>query len=57
MNMLPISDLGALKLDADEIAALEKWMTEPTKPTDLMVKAVKAHKVLRARQLVTVRFE
>jgi|HubBroStandDraft_6_1064221.scaffolds.fasta_scaffold246993_5 hypothetical protein len=44
------SELGALKLDADEIAAFEKWATEPNKPTSFMVEAAKAHRVLRLRQ-------
>jgi hypothetical protein len=44
------SELGALKLDADEIAAFEKWMTEPSKPTARMIEAAKMHKVLRLKQ-------
>jgi hypothetical protein len=44
------SELGALRLDADEIAAFEKWMTEPSKPTPEMIEAAKAHKALLLRQ-------
>jgi hypothetical protein len=46
----PASQLGALKLDADEITAFEKWMTEPSKPTDLVLEAARTHKVLRLKQ-------
>jgi hypothetical protein len=45
-----VSELGALKLGADEIAAFEAWIAEPNKPTKFMVEAAKAHKVLRLRQ-------
>jgi hypothetical protein len=43
-------ELGALKLDAEEVAQFEQWMTEPNKPTQFMVEAAKAHKIMRLKQ-------
>ena len=43
-------ELGALKLTAEEVAQFEQWMTEPNKPTQLMVEAAKMHRVLRLKQ-------
>ena len=40
-------ELGALKLGEDELAAFEKWMTEPNNPSDLMVEAARVHRVIR----------
>jgi hypothetical protein len=46
----PAESLGALKLDADEIASFEKWATGSNKPTEFMIEAAKAHKILRLKQ-------
>lgn len=35
--------LSVLRLDADEVAELEKWMTEPCKPTKFMMQAAATH--------------
>jgi hypothetical protein len=50
LSVARASELGALRLDADEIAAFEKWMTEPSKPTPEMIEVAKAHKALLLRQ-------
>jgi hypothetical protein len=42
-------ELGALKLTADEVTQFEQWMTEPNKPTETMVEAAKAHRVLQLK--------
>jgi hypothetical protein len=42
-------ELGALKLDADEVAKFEEWMTGPNKPNSLMSKAAQTHRLLRSK--------
>jgi hypothetical protein len=41
--------LGALKLTKDEMAQLEQWTREPSKPTEFMVAAAKAHRALQSK--------
>jgi hypothetical protein len=42
-------ELGALKLDADEVAQFEKWMMGPNKPNTLMSAAAQTHRLLRGK--------
>jgi hypothetical protein len=44
------SELGALKLNDEEIAEFEKWATQ-AKPNELMVKAAEMHRALRLKQV------
>jgi hypothetical protein len=44
------SELGALKLNEDEIAEFEKWATE-AKPNELMVRAAETHRLLRLKRV------
>jgi hypothetical protein len=43
-------ELGALKLNADEVAEFEKWITEPKRPTEFMLQAARTHRSLLLRQ-------
>jgi hypothetical protein len=48
LNRNRAPELGALKLDADEVAEFEEWMTGPNEPNALMSAAVQTHRLLRA---------